>query len=149
MTLQFLALTDLHHQPEVFPHDAPAFLRKILARGKDAGASFAIQLGDFLHDLPPNGWLADEYAAADLPTYNVFGNHDTDRDEMGRILEMYRLERTEKIRIEGTMGDYITPVSREELLRVDQRRLSDERLCSPSVRSYEVDLTRGSVTVLK
>ena len=47
------------------------------------------------------------------------------------------------------MGDYITPVSREELLRVDQRRLSDERLCSPSVRSYEVDLTRGSVTILK
>lgn len=94
MTLQFLALTDLHHQPEVFPHDAPAFLRKILARGKDAGASFAIQLGDFLHDLPPNGWLADEYAEADLPTYSAFGNHDTDRDEMGRILEMYRLERS-------------------------------------------------------
>lgn len=59
------------------------------------------------------------------------------------------LEGTEKIRIEGTMGDYITPVSREELLRVDQRRLSDERLCSPSVRSYEVDLTRGRVTILK
>lgn len=311
MTVRFLAFADLHHEPESFPHDAPAFLRRMLARGKDAEASFAIQLGDFLHNLPTNGWLADEYAEADLPTYNVFGNHDTDRDEMRRILEMYRiegsyyhfdcdgyrfivldpnysfvngelthygpgvpqgagyipseqiawlettiadasgscilcshqsLERTdgianrdevwkvicaanrrkprsvilcinghyhcdyctvvngvccldlnsssyywcdvenalypreiyekyplashclfyaeplsaiitlegaEKIRIDGTAGAYITPVSREELLRVDQRRLSEERLCSPSVRSYEADLATGIVTIIK
>ena len=310
MTLRFLAFTDLHHECTVFPHDAPGFMRRILSRGRDGGASFAIQLGDFLHNLPENGWLADEYAEADLPTYNVFGNHDTDRDELGRILEMYRMERnyyhfdcegyrvivldpnynvidgeirhyapgvpqwpgyippeqiawleatiadapgpcilcshqslertdgisnrdavwrvicaanrrkprsvilcinghyhcdcctmvngvccldlnsssyhwcdvenalypqeyyekyplsshclyyaeplsamitlegTEKIRIDGTVGAYITPISREELLRVDQRRLSDERLSSPSVRSYEVDLTTGTVTII-
>ncbi len=310
MALRFLAFTDLHHEPETFPHDAPAFMRRILARGKDAAASFAIQLGDFLHNLPINGWLADEYAEAELPTYNVFGNHDTDRNEMGRILEMYRIERsyyhfdregyrfivldpnysfvngelthyapgvpqgagyippeqiawlertiaeasgpcilcshqslertdgianrdevwrvicaanrrkprsvilcvnghyhndyctvvngvccldlnsssyywcdvenalypreiyekyplaahclfyaeplsslitlegTDKIRVEGTEGAYITPVSREELLRVDQRRLSEERLCSPSARSYEVDLADGTITII-
>ena len=94
MSLRFLAFTDLHHEPSVFPHDAPAFLRSILSRGEAAGASFAIQLGDFLHTLPQNGWLADEYAEAKLPTYNVFGNHDTDQDEMPRILEMYRIERS-------------------------------------------------------
>lgn len=310
MSLRFLAFTDLHHEPSVFPHDAPAFLRSILSRGKEAGASFAIQLGDFLHTLPENGWLADEYAEADMATYNVFGNHDTDQDEMPRILEMYRLERSYyhfdcegyriivldsnhnfangelkhyapgvpqgkgyvppeqiawletviaeapgpcilcshqslertdgianrdeiwriicaanrrkprsvilcvnghhhcdyctvingvccldlnsssyywcdventlytrdiyekypisthclfyanplsavitldgggKIRIDGMAGDYMTPISREELLRVDQRRLSEERLCSPSIRSYEVDLTAGTVTII-
>ena len=310
MSLRFLAFTDLHHEPAVFPHDAPAFLRSILSRGEAAGASFAIQLGDFLHTLPQNGWLADEYAEAKLPTYNVFGNHDTDQDEMPRILEMYRIERsyyhfdcegyrfivldpnynlingefkhyapgvpqcrgylppeqlawletaitespypcilcshqslertdgivnrdeawriicaanrrkprsvilcinghyhcdhctvvngvccldlnsssyywcdventlypseiyekysisshclfyakplsavitlegTDRIRVDGAAGDYITPIPREELLRVDQRRLSDARLCSPSVRSYEVDLTTETVTII-
>jgi hypothetical protein len=311
MSLRFLAFTDLHHEPATFLHDAPAFMRTILARGREAGASFAIQLGDFLRNLPENGWLADEYAEEALPTYNVFGNHDTDRDEMPRILEMYRLERSyyhfdcegyrfialdpnyswvdgevrhyapgvsqgagyipreqiawleatvaespypcilcshqslertdgvsnrdevwriicaanrrkprsvilcinghyhndyctvvngvccldlnsssyywcgvehalypqeicekyplsthclyymeplsavitlegaDRIRIEGTKGAYVTPISREELLRVDQGRLSEERLCSPSVRSYEVELTTGSVTIIE
>ena len=310
MTMRFLAFSDLHHESDVFSHDAPSFLRAILLRGKEAGAAFAIQLGDFLHNLPKNGWLADEYAAADMPTYSVFGNHDTDRDEMDRILAMYRLERSyysfdrggyrfvaldpnynrvngelrhyapgvpqgkgylpreqiawleetvatspypcilcshqslertdgianrdevwavlcaanrrrprsvilcinghyhadyctvvngvccldlnstsyhwcdvpntlyppeiyekypisanclyydkplsalitlegaDRIRIEGAVGSYIVPVSREELLRVDQRRLSEERLCSPSIRSYEVDLTAGTVAII-
>lgn len=58
MSLRFLAFTDLHHEPESFPHDAPAFMRQMLSRGVDQGAAFAIQLGDFLHNLPTNGWLA-------------------------------------------------------------------------------------------
>lgn len=310
MSLRFLAFSDLHHEVATFPHDAPAFLREILRRGREEEASFAIQLGDFLHNLPENGWLADEYAEAELPTYSAFGNHDTDRDGMERILAMYRLEQSyyafdregyrfivldpnynwvngelchyapgvpqgkgylpkeqiewladrvasspypcilcshqslertdgvanrdevwevicaanrrrprsvilcinghyhcdsctmvngvccldlnsssyhwcdvantlysseiyekypisshclyydkplsalitlegaEKIRIEGVAGAYTVPISREELLRVDQRRLSDERLNSPSIRSYEVDLVKGTVAIV-
>ena len=108
--------------------------------------NYNIVNGEVIHYAPgvPQGagyipreqidWLAS--AIAEAPGPCILCSHQS-------------LEGTEKIRIEGTMGDYITPVSREELLRVDQRRLSDERLCSPSVRSYEVDLTRGSVTILK
>ena len=58
------------------------------------------------------------------------------------------VEGTEKICIEGAVGAFTLPIPREELLRVDQRRLSNERLCSPSVRSYEVDLTQGTVTII-
>ena len=315
MSLKFLALTDLHHEPKVFPHNAPAFLDTILQRAVDSQAAFVIQLGDFLHTPAENITLADTYADFPLPTYNVFGNHDTDQEDLDYILNMYRLERsyyhfdrdgyrfiildpnyaevegvlthyapapqaglrnhhlgeipqeqlawleetiaespypcilcshqsiersdgirnrdavwkiicaanrrkprsvilcinghyhcdhctivngvccldlnstsyywcdvtntlypqeiydqfplaahclyyrdpisavltlegTDTIRIEGAKGEYITPVSREELLRVDQRRLSEERLCSPSGRSYVVNLVENKVEIL-
>lgn len=61
---------------------------------------------------------------------------------------MITLEGVDKIRVEGTEGAYITPISREELLRVDQRRLSEDRLCSPSIRNYEVDLKTATVTII-
>ena len=94
MSLTFLAFTDLHHEPQVFPHDAPAFLESIRQRAVDSHAAFAIQLGDFLHTPALNGTLADTYAAFPIPTYNVFGNHDTDQENMDYILRMYRLERS-------------------------------------------------------
>ena len=53
MAFTFLAFTDLHHEPQVFPHDAPRFLDEILKRGIDARAAFAVQLGDFLHTHRP------------------------------------------------------------------------------------------------
>jgi len=314
MSLTFLAFADLHHEPQVFPHDAPAFLDTILQRAVDSHASFVIQLGDFLHTPAKNRELAAVYNRFSLPTYNVFGNHDTDQEDLAYILEMYGLERSyyhfdrdgyrfivldpnyaridgelthyapapqtgkrdhllgeippeqlawldktiaespypcilcshqslertdgirnrdevwkilcaanrrknhsvilcinghhhtdwcsmvngvccldlnsssyywcdvqnhlysaeicekfplaanclyykkplsavisicgmDEIRIAGTAGEYIVPVSRDELLRVDQRRLSDDRLCTPSIRNYTVDLAKNIVKV--
>jgi len=89
----FLAFTDLHHEPLVFPHDAPAYLDKILGRAEAEKVSFVIHLGDFLHTPELNAGLADTYAAHPLPTYSVFGNHDTDQENMDYILRMYRLEK--------------------------------------------------------
>ena len=93
MALTFLAFTDLHHEPQVFPHDAAAFLRTITGRAAAAGADFMVQLGDFLHSPRVNGALADVYARSGLPAYNVFGNHDTDQEDMDYILKMYGLTR--------------------------------------------------------
>ena len=93
MAFTFLAFTDLHHEPQVFPHDAPRFLDEILKRGIDARADFAVQLGDFLHTPRLNGGLADVFNDAPIPAYNVFGNHDTDQEDCASILRMYRLER--------------------------------------------------------
>ena len=314
MSLTFLAFTDLHHEPQVFPHNAPVFLEKIRRRAIDANAAFVIQLGDFLHTPSINSSLADTYADFPMPIYNAFGNHDTDQEDLAYILRMYRLERsyyhfdkdgyrfiildpnyavvegelthyapgpqagqrshhlgelppeqlawlektieeseypcilcshqslertdgiknrddvwrilcaanrrkahkvilcinghyhcdcctfvngvccldlnsssyywcdvknalysadiyekyplaanclyyknplsavitlcgTEEIRIAGTAGEYITPVSREMLLHLDQRRLSDARLCTPSIRNYTVNLSNGTISV--
>ena len=314
MSLTFLAFADLHHEPQVFPHDAPAFLEIILQRATDSHAAFVIQMGDFLHTPAMNRGLADVYNRFSLPTYNVFGNHDTDQEDIAYILQMYGLERsyyhfdsdgyrfiildpnyarvdgelthyapapqaakrdhhkgeippeqlawlketiadspypcilcshqslertggirnrddvweiicaanrrkkysvilcinghhhcdcctivngvccldlnstsyywsdeknnlypaeiyekfplasyclyykkplsavitlsgTEEIRIEGAAGEYITPISREELLRLDQVRLSDDRLCTPSIRNYTVNLSTSTVQI--
>lgn len=94
MSLTFLAFADLHHEPQTFPHDAPAFLDSILQRAVDAHAAFVIQLGDFLHTPALNRGLADVYADFRLPTYNVLGNHDTDQENLAYILQMYRLEKS-------------------------------------------------------
>ncbi len=314
MPLTFLVFTDLHHEPQVFPHNASSFLDIILQRAIDTHVSFVIQLGDLLHTPILNRDLADIYNGFSLPTYNVLGNHDTDQEDLSYILQMYRLERSyyyfdssgyrliildpnyaevdnelthyapglqgsrrnhnrgeipleqlawlektieespypciicshqslertggirnrdavwdifcaanrkkprsvimcinghyhcdfctilngvccldlnsasyhwcdvqnhlytteicekfplaanclyykkplsavisicgmDEIRIAGTAGEYIVPVSRDELLRVDQRRLSDDRLCTPSIRNYTVDLTKNIVKV--
>lgn len=52
MSLTFLAFADLHHEPQVFPHDAPAFLEIILQRATDSHAAFVIQMGTFCTPLP-------------------------------------------------------------------------------------------------
>ncbi|MBQ7922341.1 MAG: metallophosphoesterase [Clostridia bacterium] len=90
---KFLAFSDLHHEPQVFPHDAESYLQQILNRADAEEVSFVVQLGDFLHTPEFNSALADIYADHPLPTYNVFGNHDTDQENYDYILRMYRLER--------------------------------------------------------
>jgi len=94
VSLTFLAFSDLHHEPQVFPHDAPAFLDTILKRAVDSQAAFVIQLGDFLHTPALNRDLSDVYNHFSLPTYNVLGNHDTDQEDLAYILQMYGLERS-------------------------------------------------------
>jgi len=93
MSITFLALADLHHEPQVFPHDAQAFLNIMFERAKETQSAFMVQLGDFLHTPKLNGALADVYADLSLPTYNVVGNHDTDQESFEYILRMYRLGR--------------------------------------------------------
>ncbi len=51
----------------------------------------------------------------------------------------------DKIEIDGVPGEFTFPLSREELLYYDQKRLSEERLCSPSIHSYRVDLSQNIV----
>ena len=89
----FLVFTDLHHEPQVFPHDAPSYLRQILQRAESDDVSFVMQIGDLLHTPSINSALADDYANFHKPTYSAFGNHDTDQENMDYILQMYRLER--------------------------------------------------------
>lgn len=89
----FLAFTDLHHEPKVFPHDANAYLQQILRRAEDENVSFVIQLGDLLHTPELNSSLCDVYKEHSQPTYCVFGNHDTDQEDYAYIMRMYRLER--------------------------------------------------------
>jgi len=92
MSLTFLAFTDLHHAPQFFAHDAVSHLNTIMKRATEAKASFAVQLGDFLHMPEQNRALADTYNDAAIPVYNVFGNHDTDQEDYRYILDMYRLK---------------------------------------------------------
>ena len=54
---------------------------------------------------------------------------------------------TGRIHIEGAGGDYICPVPRSELIRLDQRRLSMDRINVPVIRSYDVDLDSRTVEV--
>ena len=58
---------------------------------------------------------------------------------------MITLTGADKIRIEGIKGEFLTPVSHETLLKLDVRRLSDARICTPDIRSYTVDLERNTV----
>ena len=92
MAVSFLVFADLHHEPKVFPHDAKRFLDEIIARGINAKVSFMVQLGDFLHTPQENRALADVFAEAPIPAYNVFGNHDNDQESYEYILDMYRLK---------------------------------------------------------
>lgn len=55
------------------------------------------------------------------------------------------LHGTSRITVDGARGEFLRPVPQSELLRLDQRRLSDERICMPSIRSYSVDLDRQTV----
>ena len=55
------------------------------------------------------------------------------------------LHGTEIIEIAGTPGEFLVPISHDLLLKLDQKRLSDKRLCSPSIRNYTVDLTKNTV----
>ncbi|MBQ4291104.1 MAG: hypothetical protein II719_07885 [Clostridia bacterium] len=55
------------------------------------------------------------------------------------------LHGTSRITVDGARGEFLRPVPQSELLRLDQRRLSDERICTPSIRSYSVDLDRQTV----
>ena len=91
MAVSFLVFADLHHEPKVFPHDAKRFLDEIIARGINTKVSFMVQLGDFLHTPQENRALADVFAEAPIPAYNVFGNHDNDQESYEYILDMYRL----------------------------------------------------------
>ena len=93
MSLTFLVFTDLHHEPQVFPHDAGKFLSAITARAETENAAFMIQLGDFLHTPENNRSLADVYAESKIETFSAFGNHDNDQESYEYILSMYRLER--------------------------------------------------------
>ncbi|MBQ7921210.1 MAG: metallophosphoesterase [Clostridia bacterium] len=90
---KFLAFTDLHHEPQVSPHDAEAYLQQILNRADAEEVSFVIQLGDLLHTPELNSALGDMYVSHPLPTYSAFGNHDTDLESLDYILRMYRLEK--------------------------------------------------------
>ena len=91
MQTKFLALTDLHHEPQVFAHDASAHLEHIMKRAADEEVAFAIQIGDFLHTPALNRSLADVFGGSSIPVHHVFGNHDTDQENYEYILEMYRL----------------------------------------------------------
>lgn len=42
-------------------------------------------------------------------------------------------------------GEFLVPVSHEMRLHLDQRRLSDARLCSASVGNYRVNLSENKV----
>ena len=50
-----------------------------------------------------------------------------------------------KIDIGGAAGDYICPIPEEELVRLDQRRLSMSRINVPMIRDYHVDLYKNTV----
>lgn len=90
--VKFLIFTDLHYHSEIFIHDAPGYLRSILGRAYGDGAEFIMQLGDMLHVPEKNGWLADVYKRAELPTFGAIGNHENDEAPLSEILRLQKLE---------------------------------------------------------
>jgi len=93
MSVKFLAFTDLHHAPELWGHDAPAFLDAILQRAQAENADFIVHTGDFLHNPARNSALAQVYRNAPIPTYGALGNHDTDHMPMDAVLQMHGMEK--------------------------------------------------------
>lgn len=55
------------------------------------------------------------------------------------------LNGTDQITVDGAAGEFLYPISQEELFRLDQRRLSDTRVCTPFISDYFVDLKRQIV----
>ena len=72
MEFRFLAFTDLHHEPQVFAHDAVSSLGAVMECGAACGATFAVQLGDFLHTPEKNRSLEDVFHSGSLPVRDVF-----------------------------------------------------------------------------
>ena len=91
--VRFLVAADVHYRPGVFPHDTPALLEKIVARGVAEQVDFGIQLGDFQHDAKRARAFVDRWNDAPFRTLNVVGNHDDDATSADETRSALRLER--------------------------------------------------------
>lgn len=76
-SLRFSIFADLHYKKDVYL-PAVADLQAILARANEAGAAFAIHLGDFSNDLVHSPELTQAYLQNPygLPVYGIYGNHE-------------------------------------------------------------------------
>lgn len=88
---KFLAFTDLHYCPGTFIGDSDQRLACIMKRAEEEKVSFMMQLGDFVHDIGRNGWLADVYRNGRIPAYGALGNHDTDSNTSDEMMKLYRM----------------------------------------------------------
>lgn len=91
--VRFLVAADVHYRPGVFPHDTPAQLEQIIARGVAEQVDFGIQLGDFQHNAKRDRAFIDRWNDAPFTTYNVIGNHDDDATTADETRAALRLER--------------------------------------------------------
>lgn len=91
--IRFLAFSDLHYYPGVFPHDDRDWLERILARAERDHASFVIHAGDFVHDPVRQRDFVMAYNDFRLPTYHTLGNHDTEGCTYAETLKAYRLDK--------------------------------------------------------
>ena len=55
------------------------------------------------------------------------------------------LKGTEQIMVQGCQGEFLFSPDEEEILRLDQRRLSQSRVCIPRIRNYRIDLKNRGI----
>ena len=92
-SVTFLAFSDIHYFPGVFPHDSHEWLERVLDRAERHNVDFVIHVGDLTHNPVKERDYVKLYNDFKIPTYHTLGNHDTECCTLAETLAEYRMER--------------------------------------------------------
>jgi len=89
--MKFLVFADIHHAPGMFEGGTWEDLAEIQACAEREGCEFIIHAGDFSHGPANVMDYVKAYNDFHIPSYHVFGNHDTDATPWEEALKCYNM----------------------------------------------------------
>ena len=84
--IRFLVFSDLHYDEVA---DGDERIDNILRNARSRQLDFIVSLGDLCKPVDENRKLLDRFMSLGVPFYNVIGNHETDNNSIGEILDFF------------------------------------------------------------
>lgn len=88
--MKFLVFADFHYDRD-FMGGTREKLHAIQRRAEEESCDFIIHAGDFIHGWEESLPIAKEYSEFHIPSYHVFGNHDTDHCPYEEMIKNYSM----------------------------------------------------------